>query len=127
MVISPLHARRALAAVRIANGVAALVAPTFLLRRVGTDTTRDTSGVYPFRMFGIRTVLIGADLLTLTGEEQRRATRTAVLIHATDTVSAATAGLQGHLPRRAAVMTTAISAGNTVLAIIAASDQTSSR
>lgn len=122
MIISPDRARTALAMVRIVNGAAALVAPTFLLRRVGTDTTRDTSGVYPFRMFGIRTVLIGADLLTLTGAERARAERLAVLIHATDTISAATAGVQGHLPRRSALLTTAISAGNTALAVIAASD-----
>lgn len=120
MVMSAGTARKLLAAVRIVNGATALVAPTFLLRRVGTDTAKDTSGVYPFRLFGIRTVLIGVDLLTLTGDERRRATRLAVLIHATDTLSAATAGLQGHLPRRAALMTTALSASNTVLAVIAA-------
>jgi len=75
-------------------------------------------------MFGIRTLLIGADLLLLAGEEQRRATHRAVLIHASDTVSAATCLMNGYLPRRIGVMTTAISAGNTVLALLAARDQT---
>ena len=111
--------RRVLAGVRILNGTAGLLAPEFLLRRLGADLQHDRSGIYPFRMFGIRTVLIGADLLLLQGEQRRRATQLAVLIHATDTASAVTAGLRGDLPRRAAVVTTLISAGNTVLAILA--------
>jgi len=118
------RARQTLAVVRIVNGGLALFAPTFLLHRLGTDTDQDASGIYPFRMFGIRTVLIGADLLLLTGEDQRRATRHAVLIHASDTVSSATCLMNGYLPKRAGVMTTAISAGNTVLALLAARDQT---
>lgn len=105
--------------VRLFNGAAALFVPEFLLRRLGTDPEMDSSGVYPFRMFGIRTVLLGADLLLLQGERRRSATRLAVLIHGTDTVSAATAGCQGDLPRKAAIMTTMISAGNTVLALAA--------
>ncbi|MDQ1625905.1 MAG: hypothetical protein QOJ49_1403, partial [Actinomycetota bacterium] len=53
------------------------------------------------------------------GEERRRATQLAVLIHASDTISAATAGLTGRLPGKAAVVTTLISAGNTALAVMA--------
>jgi hypothetical protein len=119
MLLDPGMARKALAGVRIFNGTAALIVPQLLLRRLGTDPDVDRSGVYPFRMFGIRTVLIGVDLLTLQGEERRRATRVAVLIHATDTVSAVIAGLRGHLSPRAAVMTTLISSGNTALAVLA--------
>lgn len=115
----PSLARKTLATVRIVNGTAGLLVPELLLRRLGTDTAVDRSGIYPFRMFGIRTVLIGADLLTLTGEDRRRAARRAVLIHATDTVAAATAGLRGDLPRKPAMLTTMISASNTVLAILA--------
>jgi hypothetical protein len=119
MLPSPRVARKALAAVRLVNGTAALVAPELLLRRLGTDTTDHRSGIYPFRMFGIRTVLIGADLLTSQGAERQAVARRAVLIHATDTCAALTAGLRGDLPRRAAVVTTMISATNTVLAVIA--------
>lgn len=124
MVIDGARARQTLAFVRIVNGGLALFAPKFLLQRLGTDAEQDPSGIYPFRMFGIRTLLIGADLLLLTGEEQRRATRLAVLIHASDTASAATCLLRGYLPKRVGVLTTAISAGNTVLAVVAARDQT---
>jgi hypothetical protein len=120
MKVDAVRARKVLAVVRIVNGAVALFAPQFLLRRLGTDPDRDPSGVYPFRMFGIRTVLIGADLLLLTGEESRRATKLAVVIHATDTVSAATCLVKGYLPPKAGVVATLISGGNTVLAVIAA-------
>jgi hypothetical protein len=70
-------------------------------------------------MFGIRTVLLGSDLLLLRGEQLQRATRIAVAIHASDTACAAFAGLRRELPRRAAVATTTISAINTCLAVLA--------
>jgi hypothetical protein len=111
-------ARRALAVVRIVNGLLGLFAPRFLLRRLGAGP-QDTVGVYPFRMFGIRTVVMGAELMLVEGEERRRATRLAVLVHGTDTCSALIAGLRGNLPRRVAVVTTLISAVNTVLAVVA--------
>jgi hypothetical protein len=117
--VNPTTARRALAGIRLVNGTLGLFAPRLLLRRLGTDARADPSGIYPFRMFGIRTILLGADLLLLEGQEQQRATRLAVLIHASDTISAATAGLQGTLPRKTAVMTTAISGLNTALAVAA--------
>jgi hypothetical protein len=42
-----------------------------------------------------------------------------VVIHATDTASAATCLVKGYLPRRAGVVATLISGVNTVLAVIA--------
>jgi hypothetical protein len=45
-----------------------------------------------------------------------------VLIHATDTATAATCLVKGYLPRKAGIMATAISGLNTVLALIAARD-----
>ena len=119
MTVDPTLARKTLAGVRLLNGSLGLLAPQVLLRRLGSDPEVDPSGVYPFRMFGIRTILLGADLLLLQGEDRRRAARLAVLIHASDTVSAAAAGLQGYLPKRVAVMTTAISGLNTALAVVA--------
>lgn len=120
MLIDGERARRTLAAIRLLNGALALVAPRLLIRRLGTDPDRDPSAIYPFRMFGVRTVIIGADLLLLTGEEQRRATRLAMLIHATDTATAATCLIKGYLPRKAGVIATAVSSLNTILAVIAA-------
>lgn len=113
------QARTALAAVRLVNGALALVAPEVLLRRLGTDVHREPTAVYPFRMFGIRTVLVGADLLLLHGEQRDRAVRAAILIHASDTLCALVAGVRRELPPRVAGMTTLISAVNTVLAVLA--------
>ena len=112
-------ARKTLAMIRNLNGTAGLLEPEALLCRLGVDTARDRSGAYPFRMFGIRTILIGLDLLLLRGAELRRAEQLAVLIHATDTVSAAVTLARGDLPRKQGLVSTVISAINTALAIAA--------
>src|SRR4051794_12877746 len=109
---------RALAAIRIVNGALGLLAPQVLVRRTSTDpATREP--YYALRMFGVRTVVLGLDLLTLTGPAQERARTQAVIIHATDTASALLGGLRGDVPPRVARTTVAISAVNTVLAVVA--------
>ena len=112
---SPLLARRLLGAIRIANGSVALFAPAALAGRLGADPAESPALLYAFRMFGVRTVLIGRDLFR--GEP--RALRAAPLIHASDTVAAALAAASGKVPRRAGLLITAISALNTVLALAA--------
>jgi len=109
---------RALAAIRIVNGTLGLLAPQVLVRRTSTDPTT-TEPYYAFRMFGIRTVVLGLDLLTLTGPAQERARTQAVIIHATDTAAALLGGLRGDVPPRVARATIAISAVNTALAVVA--------
>jgi hypothetical protein len=111
-------ARLALAAIRIANGAAALFAPHALSRRLDVEESARPMG-YPFRMFGIRTILLGADLLARDPAVRRHALRAAVVVHASDTVSAYRTGVEGGLPRRAARIATAISALNTLLAVLA--------
>jgi hypothetical protein len=113
-------ARKTLGVIRIVNGSAGLFAPQLLLRSLRVDTTSPQPATYPFRMFGIRTMIIGADLWLLRGEDLRRATKIAVLIHATDTVSAAATAVRGDLPRKQALVATGISAVNTMLALAAA-------
>jgi hypothetical protein len=105
--------RTLLAAIRIANGAVALVAPATLARRLGVDPDENPAMLYVLRMFGIRTVVIGRDLLA--GDE--RAARAAVLVHASDTLAAAGAAASGTLPRRTGVLITSISALNTALAL----------
>jgi hypothetical protein len=112
-------ARIALAGIRLVNGTAALVAPGFLLRRLGLEPATNPGGYYAFRMFGIRTILIAAELLLWGAEQRAHAVRLAVLIHLSDTVSAAFAGLRREIPVRTAVQATAISAVNLVLAVLA--------
>jgi hypothetical protein len=112
-------ARIALAGVRLFNGGAALVAPQAFAQRMGTEADANGAAVHALRMFGIRTVLIALDLLRRDPDVRRHALRQAVLVHASDTLSAALAGLDRQLPPRAARIATAVSAANVVLALIA--------
>jgi hypothetical protein len=109
-------ARVLLAAIRIVNGVMGLAAPAVAARRIGTP---EGSPLYPWRMFGIRTVFIGADLLARDREQRDRAVRLALPIHASDTVSAALGGLRGETSKRTSLLLTTISGTNTVLALLA--------
>ncbi|MFJ8104857.1 hypothetical protein [Streptomyces sp. NPDC096132] len=108
----------ALAGVRIFNGAAGLLAPDLLISRLDPDRDPPSpAAVYAFRLFGIRTILLGLDLLTDRGERLREDLRDGVLIHGSDTATAATLGLSGRLPPRTATLTTLISAANTALAV----------
>jgi hypothetical protein len=113
-------ARVALAGIRIFNGTAGLVAPGRLARRVGAEPSAATT--YAFRLFGIRTVLIGADLLSGDREVREHAVRAALPIHASDVITAATLTVRGRVSPRAGVMLTAVSALNVVLALVARPD-----
>ncbi|WP_216870680.1 hypothetical protein [Modestobacter excelsi] len=111
-------ARVLLAAVRLTMGTAGLLAPGLVIRRLDIDPTTQPGMRYPLRMFGIRTVLIGAELLTPDTRRRWHAERLAPLVHGSDTVSAFIAWQLGDLPRRAGAMATAISAVNLVLSIV---------
>jgi hypothetical protein len=106
-------ARRALAAIRIANGAAALLAPARLAERLGVDAAENPALLYAFRMFGVRTIVMGRDLFR--GDPQ--AVDAAPLVHASDTAAAALAAASGKLPRKAGAMIVGISALNTILAV----------
>lgn len=112
-------ARVLLALIRIVNGALGLLAPALVARRLAEDPDAAVPAHYPFRLFGVRTVIIGAELLSKDPEVRERAVRIALPIHATDTASAAVGGLLGELPRRTALMLTALSGTNTVLALLA--------
>ena len=58
-------ARYTLAAISLFNGGAALSAPEQLARRLGDDPQTDGAVIYVLRMFGIRTLVIGTELLVL--------------------------------------------------------------
>ena len=75
--------------------------------------------VYAFRLFGVRTILIGRDLLVLRGEALDRALVAAPLIHASDTVAATLVTVTGQVDRRRGTTLIGISALNTVLALLA--------
>ena len=112
-------ARYALAVIRIVNGLLALVAPSLIIKRFGGNPGQDAAAIYGLRLFGVRTVLIGADLITQQGRPLEHTVNQAVVIHASDTVTAATLGTSGRLRPAVAVPVTAISALNTALAVAA--------
>jgi hypothetical protein len=112
-------ARYALAGIRLFNGTLALLAPGVLTQRLGVDKDAAPAAAYALRMFGIRTVIIGAELLVLHGDELDRSLRNGVIIHASDALSATTAGVTKQLPAKAAATATTISTINVLLALAA--------
>ena len=110
-------ARYVLAAIRIVNGLLALVAPSVIIKRFGENPGQNAAAIYGLRLFGVRTVLIGADLITQHGEPLQHSINQAVLIHASDTLTAAALGTSGRIRPRMAVPLTLISALNTALAV----------
>ncbi|EWM10058.1 hypothetical protein [Kutzneria sp. 744] len=112
--------RTALAGIRIFNGVVGLFAARRMAAQLGGELGEDKRFVDPARMFGVRTIVLGLDLLTLRAGDAsaRRVLSQAVLIHASDTAAAAYAGWRCELPAKAAKFTTAISAVNTALAVV---------
>lgn len=113
------YARIALAGVRLFNGATALAAPGPFARRLGTEADAHGPAVHIGRMFGIRTVLIALDLLSRDENVRKHAVRVALIVHVSDTISAARAGLSKQLPPKPAALATGISAVNVVLAAIA--------
>jgi hypothetical protein len=111
------YARILLAGIRLFNGAAALFAPKLLARQFGDNPNHAV--VYALRLFGVRTIIVGIELLAPDEKLRASALRYAIPIHASDTLSAALAGIQGQLPSRASMMLTAISGVNTALAIVA--------
>lgn len=115
-------ARYALAAVRLFNGTAALLAPRTLGKRLGVDPDHSPAAVYALRLFGVRTVYVGAELLLKRGDHLRDALRVAPAIHLSDTLAAVAAGATGQLPEKSARTATVISGVNVVLALLASSE-----
>jgi hypothetical protein len=111
-------ARILLALIRLFNGLAALLAPGILARQVGVDPDANPGVLYVFRMFGVRTVLLGVELLVQTGDRRAEALRRAVIIHASDTLAAVLASLSSNFPKKGRLIVV-ISAVNTALAFIA--------
>ena len=112
-------ARIALGTVRSFNGLAALFMPRKMVQRLGVDPDANGAAIYVLRMFGIRTVFLGAELFLLEGARREEALRNGVVIHASDATAAAIAGIRRQLPRKVAAVAFVISSLNTVLAIVA--------
>jgi hypothetical protein len=114
------YARIALGAIRLFNGGVALLAPQVLARQLGVDPDASPGTLYFERLFGVRTVIIGLQLLwSRPGKERSEALRLAVIIHASDTFAAVMASMSGKLPGNSGVLVPLISAINTLLAVLA--------
>lgn len=107
-----------LGSIRLVNGLAALLAPSMSARRLGVDPEANPAPIYPLRMFGVRTVVLGAELLIGDDATRRRSARVGILIHASDTASAALGGMRGQLPPRVAMLLVGVSSINTVLSVL---------
>lgn len=118
------RARMALAVIRLINGSVALVAPRLLIGRMDSADPPSPAAVYAFRMFGIRTVLIGRELLVEDGLARARAVAQAPLIHATDLGTATLLTLTRRVSVRRGLPLIGISALNTFLAVQAGRPQT---
>ena len=112
------YARFALAGIRLFNGVAGLFAPAALARRLGVDPDASPGVLYALRLFGVRTILIGLELLLPEREVRNRSVRIAPIIHASDVASALLTGAQPQFPRRAATTTALISTVNVILSLL---------
>jgi hypothetical protein len=101
------------------NGLAGLLAPAILLRGLQLDPEKNPGAFYAFRLFGVRTAILGAELLQGDAAVRERSLRLGVAIHASDTIAAVLAGLSGQIPRPAATRVALLSALNTCLSFYA--------
>jgi hypothetical protein len=112
--------RYALGGIRVLNGAMGLLAPAVIQKRLGdTAADRNAAAIYGLRLFGIRTVIIGADLIRLRGDALGHAVRSAPLIHACDTATVLMLKRNEQLPPQLARPLALISGLNTVLAVTA--------
>lgn len=113
-------ARIALGGVRIATGATGLLAPAMIINRFDEgNPSADPAAVYGLRLFGIRTLLIGADLIRLHGRDLDHTLRVAPLIHASDTATVLTLQRNEQLSPERARPLALISGLNTALAVTA--------
>src|SRR5918997_169534 len=94
------YARITLAGIRLFNGVAALFVPATLARQLGVEPAANPAALYALRLFGVRTVLIGAQLLLRDGGVRAHSLRVAPVIHALDATAGLIARERGQLPPR---------------------------
>jgi len=107
---------KALAAIMLTNGTLALLAPRWLAGRLGVRAESQPAAIYVLRMFGIRTVLVAADLC-MEPRRRRRALKEGILMHSTDAAAALVAASLGELPVREGLMAAGISTVNLALCL----------
>jgi hypothetical protein len=111
--------RVALGLIRLVNGALGLFLPHLLIRRIDPVDPPSPAAIYAFRLFGIRTILLGRDLLGAAGPARTKAVEEAPLIHSSDTATALLLTVTGRVPLRSGAPLVAVSGLNTVLAFAA--------
>lgn len=110
--------KRILAVIRMVNGALALFAPNVLGRRLGVSTRTSPGFGYAFRLFGVRTLLLGIQLWWAPDDPSDPVVRGTIAVHASDTAAAVVVYRLKELPPAGAVMAIGASALNTVLALL---------
>jgi hypothetical protein len=78
-------ARYALGGVRMVTGTVGLLTPAVIVARFGDAVPgQNPAAIYALRMFGIRTVILGAHLILSRGRELDHALWVSPVIHASD-------------------------------------------
>lgn len=113
------NARYVLGVVRLVNGAGTLLVTRQFGKRLGVDVDASPALYYAFRLFGIRTVYSGAELLVGRGDHLRNAIALAPIFHISDTISAVLALRGGQLPKKSAQTAVAISSFNVLLSLLA--------
>ena len=110
--------KQILAGIRLVNGGLALTVPNVVGGRLGVNTTTSPGLGYAFRLFGVRTVLLGIQLWRTPATAGNHVIRETILIHGADTAAALVVYKMGELPRKGAMLAVGISALNTGLAVL---------
>src|SRR5207247_2825730 len=100
------YARILLAGIRLFNGTAALFAPTLLARQFKDNP--NSAVIYVLRLFGVRTIIAGIELLVPDEQVRASALLYALPIHSADTLSAALACFQLQLSPMVYILLSAI-------------------
>jgi hypothetical protein len=113
-------ARYALGVIRLVSGALGLLAPAVVIRRLGDDEPAgNAAATYALRLFGIRNLFLGLDLIRPRGAGLDRAVRAAPLIHASDTATVLALRRSTRLSPELARPLLLISGTNTALAVTA--------
>jgi hypothetical protein len=110
---------KALAGIMFVNGTLGVLAPRYLIRRLGIRPEIEPGMVYVFRMFGIRTLFLAVDLFRVP-EQRGRSLREGVVVHVTDMTAALAGAALGQLPCRQGLLVAGVSFVNTALAVAGA-------
>jgi hypothetical protein len=102
--LTPEQARQLLAALRIAVGVGAWLAPRLSTRFIGHRLDDDPSAALLWRLFGSRDIAMGLALYEGDEDEVHRWLTYGMAIDAADAAAALAAALRGRLPKPIALL-----------------------